>query len=37
MIANKFALIFVAFLRQDFPNFWQDNNGDAFTQLFGLL
>lgn len=33
MIANKFALIFVAFLRQDFPNLWQD----AFAQLFGLL
>jgi hypothetical protein len=33
VIANKFALIFVNFLRQDFPDFWQD----AFTHLFGLL
>jgi hypothetical protein len=33
LIANKFALIFVTFLAQDFPHYWQD----AFQQLFGLL
>ena len=33
MVANKFALIFVSFLRQDFPDCWQD----AFTQLFALF
>lgn len=32
-MANKYALVFVALLRQDFPNLWQD----AFAQLFGLL